>query len=226
MDKFVLFLSGAFSFLSGYLVKLGVDLIVKHQERRNSLEKMIVERRLCAHEDIINIVRSASTGMGIFQDNDVILQPAILYSLETFYEWQHKFINAYQGIRHLIDRELDYRLWIFHNYLYNLDRLLNFMLIMRDTSGKSEEDIEKIKAHESARLIRIGEVIYPDMKKLTSDVLEEASKFFSTGIYETKFMPSAILVTEYSLPEYFTKLALFSRGKELLDLAKFRFPDS
>ena len=84
---------------------------------------------------------------------------------------------------------------------------------------------EEIKSEEFARLFRIGEIIYPDLKKLISDILKEAGKFFSSGLYKRKYTPSTLLNTaEYAAPEYFTHLALFSRGGELLNFAQFEFP--
>jgi hypothetical protein len=217
-------LSGLFGILgivAGYFIKVFSDLLIKYQERRNILEKIVIEKRLSAHEKIISVVRSGSIGMGIFQDSEVMIQPYVLNSLEEYYDWYHKFLNTYLAIGHLIERDFDYKLWLFQNYLYNLDRILNNMLVMRNTHSKDNEDIERVGSYESAKLIRIGEVIYPDMKKLTRDILEEASKFFSSGIYKIEFTPSTIQVREYSFPENFTQLALFSRGEELRNMLTF-----
>jgi hypothetical protein len=216
----ILFLGGVL----GYFVKVISDLLVKYQERRNNLEKVITEKRLSAYEQVNSIVVSASVSMMLFQENPKSIHPAILYDLETFYEWHHKFVNTYIAVRHLIIHDLDHKLWLFNNYFHNLDRILNHILVMRDTPHMKEKDMETIKAHESAKLTRIGEVIYPDIKKLTLDILAETSKFFSTGIYETKYTPSTIANIEYSVPEFFTQLALFSRGQELLSIAQF-FPN-
>jgi hypothetical protein len=222
-------LSGLFGILGiiiGYFTKIFSDLLIKHQERRNNLEKIIIEKRLAGYEPIISMVRSASLGIGTFDSSVVTIQPYILNNLEGYYEWYHKFLDVYSSVGHLIDRDLDYKLWLLQNYLYNLERVLNNMLIMRNSYKESNEDIEKVKNYESTKLIRIGEIVYPDMRKLTTDILEEASKFFSSGIYRTEFTPSTIRVSEYSFPEYFTKLALFSRGEELQSMARFQFPNT
>lgn len=205
-------LTGVFSIVGvvvGYCIKLMSDLLIKHQERSNTLEKLIIKKRLSAYEEIISVVRHASIATADFINNTILLQPSILFRFDSYDKWLVDFTIIYSKASHLIDRELDYKLWVFENYITTLDQV--YFTKVREIIASSDipEQIEQEK------LSAIGYIVYSDFRKLTSDIVEEASKFYSTGIFRTDFKPSTIRITEYSPPNDFTQLALFSRQREL-----------
>jgi hypothetical protein len=106
-------------------------------------------------------------------------------------------------VTHLIDRELDHKLWIFQNYLLYLGEALDRFT---GTDGKYSDP-------ERAKLF--GTIVYNDFRQLTSAILEEASKFFNKRIFHSQFTPASISTKDYKLPENFSKLALFSKTEEI-----------
>ena len=111
---------------------------------------------------------------------------------------------------HLIDSELDYKLWVFETYITNLDQVYLTKVRQISSSSDTPEQIEQEK------LSAIGNIVWDDFRKLTSDIVEEASKFYSSGIFRVDFRPSTISRRSTpSLPKDFTQLALFSRQNEL-----------
>jgi hypothetical protein len=72
--------------LIGILIKGAIDVFVKIQERRTTLEKILIEERLSAYEEIINVVGPASTRSVIIYENEMILQPFILNDLDKYFE--------------------------------------------------------------------------------------------------------------------------------------------
>jgi len=50
---------------------------------------------------------------------------------------------------------------------------------------------------ESEKISMIGRIVYDDFRKLTSDIIEEASKFYSIGIYRAEFLPATIKNVQY-----------------------------
>ena len=199
----------------GYCIKLASDLLIKNQERRNTLERLIIEKRLSAYEEIVALVRHASIGIAIdVINNEIILQPSIFYTLKSYDEWLASFITTYDRNSHLIDHELDYKLWVFQNYITYLDQV--YFSKVREIAASSDNP-EQL---ESEKLSMIGKIVYDDFRKLTSNILEEASKFYSIGIYRAEFLPSTIRNVQYSPPSNSTQLALFSRQRELREITE------
>jgi hypothetical protein len=205
--KMLVLLTGILSILgviAGYFVKLLSDLFIKHQTRLNTLEKLIIEKRLYAYEEIIGLVREASIGIadGI-TDNKIILQSSILDTLERFDGWLTRFIAAYSRNTYLIDYELDYKIRIFMNYIANLDQVYFTKIRTGLDKANNAEQLEREKRS------RIGRIVYDDFRKLSSDIVGEASKFYSTGIFRRDFRPSTIGTIEYIPPMILPSLLYF-----------------
>jgi hypothetical protein len=198
----------------GYCLKLASDTVIKNQERRNALEKLIIEKRLSAYEAIIALVRHASIATADMINNSLALCPSIMLNLESYDKWLADFVITYGRNSHLIDHDLNYKLWVFQNYITNLDQVYFSKIREIVNSSNDREQLE------SEKLSLIGRVVYDDFRKLTSDILVEASRFYSTGIYRSEFLPSTIGNVQSSLPADFTQLALFSRQRELREIIK------
>ena len=196
----------------GYCPKLASDVVIKNQERRNALEKLIIEKRLLAYESIIALVRHASLSIADIANNSIALYPAIMLNFELYDKCLADFIPTYGRNSHLIDHDLDYKLWVFQIYITNLDQVYLTKIREIVNSSSNPEEIE------SEKLTLIGRIVYEDFRKLTSDILAEASHFYSTGIYRSEFLPSTIRNVDYSPPADFSQLALFSRQREIREI--------
>jgi hypothetical protein len=211
--------------IGGYLLKYIVDTFLKDpskhivdmffkdpRERINIHEKLIIEKRVAAHEEIIGLVGHANRGIAKTTNSEIALYPSILRDINTFDEWLEKFVTTYVKTPHLIDRDLYFKLWTFNDYIIKLNQV--YLTKVREIVASSDNP-ERI---EQEKLSAIGHVIFEDCQKLTRDILEEASKLFRTGHPITMFIPSTIRSDQYALPNDFAQLALFSRQKELREI--------
>lgn len=189
-------------FLGSALTILG-NYIQKRQERNTEIHKVLTQKRVEAYEAIMASVKHCIIAVGVWKDNEFIKYPQIFTNAEQFDQWYVQFGLINRSVAHLIDKKLAYKLHIFNNYLVNLNDRLDYF---RDENGQFWDN-------KKAQLF--GAILYEDFRKLTSDILAEASKFYSSGIYRHKFEPSTLDESESDLPEDFIKFALFSKNKEM-----------
>ena len=201
-------LTGFIGVVVGGTIPLVGSLLAKRAERLNELSKLIAEKRLAAYEEVITTVRFASIAAGSLEGKQFTKIPVILCYPERFDTWMIEFVAISRRVSHLIDADLSYELWVFQNYLHFLCEHLDKC---RDAEGK----ISNTKT-----VGAIGEIVYKDFLQLTSRIIEQASKFFSTQIYRSRFEPSTIQKLEGPsvLPRYFAQLALISKKEEILRL--------
>ena len=106
----------------------------------------------------------------------------------------------------LIDSELSDELTKLNNYLGYLSDFLGHW----NTEAKSEISEEKLKI--------LRQIIYKDINKLTSNILEASGSFYSKSIYNESYKPSTINREEFKLPEDFQNLTLFSEREMIVKL--------
>ncbi len=188
--------------LGSALTILG-NYIQKRQERNTEVHKVIIQKRVEAYEAIMASVKHCIIAVGIWKGDEFIKYPHIFTDAEQFDHWYVEFGLINRRAAHLIDKKLSNKLHIFNNYLVNLNNRLDYF---RDENGQFRDN-------QKAQLF--GVILYEDFRKLTSDILEEASKFYSTGIYKGKFKPSTLDESDTDLPDDFVKFALFSKNDEM-----------
>jgi hypothetical protein len=158
--------------------------------------------RLSAYEEIIVIAGQAGRSASKTKEYS-----SIFCDINTYDKWLDKFLAIYDKTLYLTDNELGLKLWIFYSYIFEVNSL--YMTRIRETVNSSDnaEQIVQEKLH------AIGHIVFEDFKKLTRDILMEASKLFRTDMNVKPFIPSTI--SSYDLPKDFTRLALFCKEKEL-----------
>ena len=129
--------------------------------------------------------------------------------MNTYNKWLDTFLTIYDKTRHLTDKELGLKLWIFYNYIFDLNSLHISKIIEIVDSSDNAEQMAQEKLH------AIGCIIFDDLQNLTRDILVEASKLFQTDMPVRTFIPSTISISKYVLPNNFTELALYCKEKEL-----------
>jgi hypothetical protein len=189
------------------LTTLG-SYIQKRQERKAQLHKLLVEKRIAAYEDILANIKWCIIAVGIWRDGEFVKYPQVFTNSDQFNQWYVNFAMITDRTSHLVNRELANKIHIFNNYLVNLNNRLDYF---RDEHGQF---------HDNEKVQMFGALLYEDFRKLTSDIIEEASKFFSSGIYSDKFVPSSLNEEDYDLPSDFMELALFTKTAEMHALLK------
>jgi hypothetical protein len=179
------------------------NYIQKRQERKAQLHKLLAEKRIEAYEDILANIKWCIIAVGIWKDGEFVKYPQVFTNSDQFSQWYVDFAVITRRSSHLIDRELAYKIHVFNNYLVNLNNRLDYF---RDEHGQF---------HDNEKAQMFGALLYEDFRKLTSDILEEASKFYSSGIYSDKFVPSMLKEKDFDLPSDFTGLALFTKVAEM-----------
>lgn len=175
----------------------------KKQEWTTEVNKQLIQRRLDAYEQIIETTKGLAIAGGSVENGEFIKYHLIVANSEYYNIWSLKFMAASSRFSHLIDSELSYELTKLNNYLAYLSDYLGHW----NTESKTEISEEKLKL--------LGQIIYKDISKLTSDILEASGKFYSKSIYNESYEPSTVNREEFQLPENFKDLTLFSE-KELI----------
>lgn len=190
----------------GSLITWLITKQTKRQEWRTEVNKQLIEKRISAYEEIIAVTKNVAIGGGETVDNTLIKYSLIVSINEYYSEWSLNFKIISTKYSHLIDSELSNQLTIFNNYLGYLD----------DYLGHWRTDDNEILNED--KLKKIGVILYEDIQKLTSNILEEAGRFYSKAIYDESFEPSTINRKEFKLPENFRDLALFSKRDDILQI--------
>lgn len=164
--------------LVGSLITFMGNLIQKRIERNSQIHKLISEKRFEAHESLIASVRWCQISLGEIKNERFVKYSQIFMSAKDYDNWYVGFNLVQNRFSHLWDKRLDEKLHIFKTYLANLNNLLNEL---RDENGEfiNQELINNI-----------GEILHNDILSLSRSVLREASRFYSTEIYWSKFKPS------------------------------------
>lgn len=178
----------------------------KKQEWKTEVNKQLIQRRLDAYEHIIEATKGIALAGGSNENGEFIKYHLIVVNSDYYNEWSMKFMVVSSRFSHLIDSELSYELTKLNNYLVNLSDYLGHW----NTEAKSEIGQEKLKI--------FGQIIYNDIQKLTSDILEASGSFYSKSIYNESYEPSTATRGELQLPEDFKNLILFSEKKMLKEL--------
>ena len=192
--------------LGGVLVGSGLTLlgnfIQKRQEKSSQIHKLITEKRVQAYEDILAITKYGAVAVGIWENNQFIKYPGVFTDANQYDEWYANFALVAARSSHLIDQDLSYKIYVFNNYLVNLNNRLDHF----------RDDQKQFRDNHKAQLF--GALLYEDFRKLTSDILNAATNFYGSGIYADKFEP-AKLEDNTDLPADFMELALFSKIQEM-----------
>lgn len=193
-----------FTLVLGSLLTWLITRQTKKQEWRTEVNKQLIQRRLDAYEQIIEATKGIAVGGDSYVNGEYTKFHLIVTESEYFNVWSLKFMAVYSRFSHLIDSELSYELFKLNNYL----KYLNNHLENWKAQTNTEISEEKLKI--------FGQIIYKDIQKLTSDIMEASGKFYSKSIYKDSYEPSTINREEYQLPTDFKSLFLFSE-KRLLD---------
>jgi len=195
--------------LGGVVVGSGLTLlgnfIQNRQEKNAQIHKLITEKRVQAYEDILAITKYGALAVGVWENNQFIKYPGIFTDASQYDDWYANFALIAARSSHFIDQHLSYKIYLFNNYLVNLNnRLDNF-----------RDDQKQFRDNRKAQLF--GALLYEDFRKLTSDILNAATNFYASGIYTDKFVP-AKLEDNTDLPPDFMQLALFSKLPEMREI--------
>jgi len=198
MTDMVTILIPIVSLLVGSYLTWLVTKQTKKQEWRSEDNKQLIQRRLDAYEYIIEATKGIAIAGGSIENGEFIKYHLIVVNSDYYDEWSMKFMAASSRFSHLIDNELSYELTKFNNYLAYLSSYLGHW----NTEANTEIGEEKLKL--------LGQIVYKDIIKLTSDILEAGGNFYSKSIYNESYEPSIINREEFKLPEDFKNLTLFS----------------
>jgi hypothetical protein len=176
----------------------------KTQEWRAEVNKQLIQRRLDAYEHIMEATKGIAVAGGSIENGEFLKYHLIVVDSDYYDLWSMKFMAASSRFSHLIDTELSYELTKLNNYLAYLSNYLGHW---------NSENNTKI---EDRKLKFLGQIIYKDLTKLTSDILEASGHFYSKSIYNESYEPSTIHRKEFELPEDFKNLFLFSE-KEMIN---------
>lgn len=166
--------------LVGSIVTFVGNLIQKRFERSSQVHKLIAEKRFEAYENLVASIKWCQISVGEIRNDRYVKYSQIFQSTEDYDNWYVNFSLIQSRFSHLWDKNLAEKLYIFRTYLANLNNLLDEL---RDKDGKF---IDQSLVHE------IGETLHEDIQKLCSSTSKEASKFYSTEIYASKFKPSTL----------------------------------
>jgi len=175
----------------------------KTQEWRTEVNKQLIQRRLDAYEQIMEATKGIAVAGGSVENGEFIKYHLIVTNSDYYDVWSMKFMAASSRFSHLIDNYLSFELTKFNNYLAYLSDYLEHW----NAEGKTEITEEKLKL--------FGQIIYEDINKLTSDILEASGNFYSKSIYKESYEPSTINREEFSLPDDFKNLKLFSEKEKI-----------
>lgn len=178
----------------------------KKQEWRTEVNKQLIQRRLDAYEHIIEATKEIAVVGGSIENGEFAKYHLIVINSEYYNDWSLKFMAASSRFSHLIDSELSYELTKLNNYLGYLSNYLGHW----NTEPKTEISEDKLKL--------LGQIVYEDIKKLTSDILEASGSFYSKSIYNESYKPSTINREEFQLPNDFKNLKLFSETEKIKKL--------
>lgn len=197
-----------FTLLLGSLLTWLITKQTKKQEWRTEVNKQLIQRRLEAYEHIIETTKGIAVAGGSIEHGEFSKYHLIVIESGYYNEWSKRFMAADSRFSHLIDSKLSYELFKLKNYLAYLSNDLGHW----EKEGKNEIGEEKLKI--------LGQIIYPDIKKLTDDILEESGNFYSKSIYIGSYEPSTQNRKEFQLPKDFKKLNLFSERKMIDELIR------
>lgn len=186
------------SLLLGSYLTWMITKQTKKQEWRTEVNKQLIQRRLDAYEHIMEATKGIAVAGGSIENGEFIKYHMIVVSSDYYNEWSMRFMAASSRFSHLIDSELSYELTKLNNYLAYLSNYLGHW----NEKDKTKISEEKLKV--------FGQIIYKDIHKLTSDILEASGSFYSKSIYDESYKPSTINREEFQLPEDFKHLILFT----------------
>lgn len=198
MTELLTILTPVVTLLVGSYLTWLVTKQTKKQEWRTEFNKQLIQRRLDAYEFIIEATKGIAVAGGSVENGEFIKYHLIVTNSDYYNVWSLKFMAASSRFSHLIDSELSYELTKLNNYLGYLSGFLGHW----NTEAKPEISEEKLKI--------LGQIIYKDINKLTSNILEASGSFYSKSIYNESYKPSTINREEFKLPEDFQNLTLFS----------------
>lgn len=184
-------------------------LITKQTKKQDwiaEVNKQLIQKRLEAYEHIIEATKGIAVVGGSIENNEFIKYHLIVVDSEYYNNWSFKFTIAASRYSHFIDSELSNELTKLNNYLAHL----SFYLGHWNTENETKISKKKLKI--------LGQIIYSDISKLTSDILETSGTFYSDSIYNQSYLPSTLNRKEFQIPENFNNLYLFSEEKLIKSL--------
>lgn len=194
--------------LIGSLLTWLITRSTKRHEWRIEVNKQLIQMRILAYEELISVTKGATIAGGHIIDGEFKKFPLFFRDSESYTDWTTRFIVMTGRVSHLIDSPLAGKLTDLQNYLAYLDDYLGNWDLSPD---------DKI---DDSQLQKVGILLYEDVRKLTSAILEEAGRFYSDVIYNEKFSPSTTDRKPYSLPSDFRNLTLFAEKENIKSLAK------
>lgn len=206
MTEIITILLPILSLLLGSYLTWIVTKQTKKQEWRTEVNKQLIQRRLDAYEHIIEATKGIAVTGGSIENGEFRKFHLIVVNYDYYNEWSLKLMMASSRFSHLIDRELSYELFKLNNYLAYLSDLLGHWTI----GDKIEVEEERLKI--------LGQIVYFDITKLTSDVLETSGNFYSKSIYNESYEPATINRDEFELPKDFKELNLFKEREMITKL--------
>lgn len=178
----------------------------KLEEWRAIVNKSLIDKRLAAYDEIIAATRSLAMGGAEILDGQWVKYPVIISDTNYYNDISLKFKFISTNYTHLIDANLANRLTILNNYLVYLENHLGLW------------HTEDEKPLTSEQLKRFGIIIYPDLQTITSDILQAASDFYFSKIYDDGYLPSSLENKEFKLPDEFSELNLFKHEDQIAQL--------
>ncbi len=153
----------------GVVVTSFVNWRVKSKEARLRVLEKIFDKRLSAHEEVLEIARLLRTTVStkvVDNDSNLITYPVVLLSIEAFNNFQGRFYELVNFNTHWLDINLFRELNYVQDYIGSVDVSLK---------DKNDNIYPKIAA-----------LLKSDFIKIASSLKSETIKFFNKDILEMK----------------------------------------
>lgn len=153
----------------GVIITSIVNWNVKSKEARLRILEKIFDKRLSAHEEVLEIARLLRTTVSTRttdEGNNVITYPAVIANKQVFDDFQGRFYELVNFNTHWLDIKLFRELNYVQDYIANVDIMLK---------DKSEQ-----------QYVDIATIIKNDFIELAASLEKETKKFFGEDIYKMK----------------------------------------
>jgi hypothetical protein len=153
----------------GALITFIGNLVLKRNELKLKLREKVLDKRMQAHENIINLTKTLRT-MNILgfdsKTKEVLRIPNILTSRQQFDEWYTQYYNLTAYSTTWLSTDLTRELNLFLDYIINL--------------------YEKIQNIDDKKIILIGYIIRQDFIDFSGELEKLAFILFERDLYKLK----------------------------------------
>ncbi len=141
---------------------------IRSQQKREvqgRLWKKVLDRRIDAHEEVIQLVKQLRTMISfdeIDEDGELKSSPAVLSSREAFEQWYHQFLDVFSRRSTWLSTDLTRELNLLQDYSINLHNYLCRL--------------------DSTAFPRAGNILRGDFIKFSDQIEKLAFTFFSSDL--------------------------------------------